>query len=89
MGCQQRWNYFLRSGETHKKPKAYKTYRMDLHKENSINCNDIKTIYEDKEGIIWIGTAGGGLNKYVPATANKNEHFVAYTITNGFYLAIL
>ena len=66
-----------------KNPKAYKTYRMDLHKENSINCNDIKTIYEDKEGTIWIGTAGGGLNEYVPATANKKEHFVAYTISNG------
>lgn len=74
---------FFDPEELIKNPKAYKTYRMDFHKENSINCNDIKTIFEDKEGIIWIGTAGGGLNKYVPATANKKEHFVAYTIING------
>jgi len=74
---------FFDPEELIKNPKAYKTYRMDLHKENSINCNDIKTIYEDKEGSIWIGTAGGGLNKYIPATNGKKEHFVVYTITNG------
>lgn len=66
-----------------KNPKAYKTYRMNLNKKNGINCNDIKTIFEDGEGIIWIGTAGGGLNKFVPATAEYDEHFIAYTTANG------
>jgi signal transduction histidine kinase/DNA-binding response OmpR family regulator/ligand-binding sensor domain-containing protein len=33
---------------------------------NSLNKNVVKSLYEDKSGIIWIGTNGGGLNKYNP-----------------------
>jgi len=66
-----------------KDSRAYKSYNMDLNKKNSLNCNDIKTIYEDDSGEIWIGTAGGGLNQYVPATDEEEEHFIAYTTTDG------
>jgi len=64
-------------------PQAYKSYRMNINNINSINSNDIKTIYEDADGTVWIGTAGGGLNKYVPASEGTEEHFVAYTMQNG------
>lgn len=64
-------------------PSAFITYRMNLNDKNSLNCNDIKTIYEDEEGIIWIGTAGGGISRYVAATDTNPEHFVAYTTDNG------
>lgn len=64
-------------------PEVNKIYRMNLGDKNGLNCNDIKTIYEDENGEIWIGTAGGGLNKYVPPTDTKPEHFVAYTTKNG------
>ena len=60
-------------------PKAYISYQLDLNKKNSLNCNDIKTFYEDKSGTIWIGTAGGGLNKYI----EKTDSFEAYTTKNG------
>jgi len=30
----------------------------------SLSNNVVKCIYEDKEGTLWVGTAGGGLNKF-------------------------
>lgn len=62
---------------------AFKHYQMDLTNTKGLNCNDIKVVYEDSEGIIWIGTAGGGLNKFVPATDSEPEHFIAYTTDHG------
>lgn len=64
-------------------PSNYKMYRMDLKDKKQLNCNDIKTIYEDEDGIIWIGTAGGGLNKYIPADDERKESFEAYTTKDG------
>lgn len=66
-----------------KDPSNYVTYRMNLNNKNGLNCNDVKTIYEDEDGIIWIGTAGGGLNKYIEGLSHESDHFKAYTIENG------
>ncbi|MGC6430286.1 MAG: hybrid sensor histidine kinase/response regulator transcription factor [Jejuia sp.] len=43
-----------------------KEYRYDPRSPNSINKNIIKSLYKDKTGLIWIGTNGGGVNKYDP-----------------------
>lgn len=64
-------------------PQAYVSFRKNVNVENSLSSNDIKVIYEDMEKNIWIGTAGGGLNKYVEATDDKPEHFIAYTSNDG------
>ncbi len=69
----------FRPEELIKDSKAYKTYRLDLNSKNSLTSNDVKTIYEDEDGEIWIGTAGGGLNKYISETDN----FRAYTMADG------
>jgi len=66
-----------------KDPKAYLVYKMELNNKHGLNSNDVKTIYEDEEGIIWIGTAGGGLNKFVASVDGQTEQFVAYTMQNG------
>lgn len=66
-----------------KKPKAYVSFRMDLKDKTSLCSNDIKAIFQDLEGTIWIGTAGGGLNKYIPSTKDAPEHFVAYSTEQG------
>lgn len=66
-----------------KDPASYKIYQMNLADKNTLNSNDIKTIYEDTDGSIWIGTAGGGLNKYVEPDGDEKEHFVAYTTKEG------
>jgi len=44
---------------------------------NSLSKNVITCLFEDKSGIVWIGTNGGGLNKYNP----KQKKFLHYAKT--------
>ena len=39
-------------------------YRYDSDDTNSISYNDVTFLYEDKSGIIWIGTFNAGLNRF-------------------------
>lgn len=39
---------------------------VDDNREKSLSNNNIRTLYCDKSGIVWIGTRGGGVNKYYP-----------------------
>jgi len=41
---------------------------------NNISNNVVKKLFEDRSGIIWCGTKGGGINKYNPKR-KKFEHF--------------
>jgi ligand-binding sensor domain-containing protein len=41
-------------------------FHPELGERGSISDNDLRTIYEDGEGIIWVGTNTGGLNSYDP-----------------------
>ncbi|MFW6131686.1 MAG: two-component regulator propeller domain-containing protein [Candidatus Aminicenantaceae bacterium] len=57
----------------------YNGYEFDVFKLNSqdpttLSNNYIYSIYEDKAGILWIGTRFGGVNKLDP----KTEKFVHY-----------
>ncbi|MBK7036123.1 MAG: response regulator [Bacteroidetes bacterium] len=47
--------------------------------KNSIHGNDVRSLAFDKKGTLWIGTNGGGLNRY-----NKSENnFTHFTAENG------
>lgn len=39
----------------------FEVYKHDENSANTIGGNNIKTIYEDKDGYLWIGTWGNGL----------------------------
>jgi signal transduction histidine kinase/ligand-binding sensor domain-containing protein/AraC-like DNA-binding protein len=41
----------------------YIHYQYDPNEPSGLNCKDVKTILEDSKHQLWIGTAGGGLNK--------------------------
>lgn len=59
-----------------------KTFRYFLEDENdpsTIGSNVVYTLYEDRNKTIWIGTLGGGLNKYDEAS----DSFLAYQIEDG------
>ncbi|MCP4216058.1 MAG: PAS domain S-box protein [bacterium] len=68
-------------------------YRNNPDNPHSLSDDYIDTIYEDSSGTLWIGTAGGGLNKYhrrkdnfthyLPAP-RKNGHFKHNHITSIF-----
>jgi signal transduction histidine kinase/ligand-binding sensor domain-containing protein/DNA-binding response OmpR family regulator len=64
-------------------PEAYESFHMSLDDPNSLNCNDIKNIFEDSRGQIWIGTSGGGLSRFVEAADGKPARFIPYTVENG------
>lgn len=53
---------------------SVKIYRKEFGKNNSVSNNYITAITEDADGNLWIGTWGGGLNKF----CRKSERFSCY-----------
>ncbi len=45
-------------------PGRFTHYQHDPEDPYSLSSNVVLSIYEDQEGILWIGTDGGGLNKF-------------------------
>ncbi len=52
----------------------FKVYRHDPDDENSISNNFIYALWEDALGDLWIGTNGGGLNRF----DRTRERFIQY-----------
>ncbi len=52
-----------------------KIYRNQANDSTSLSNNIVRALYEDTHGVLWIGTSGGGLNRFDPAT----EQFTHYT----------
>ncbi|MCP2597399.1 ATP-binding protein, partial [Candidatus Aminicenantes bacterium AC-335-G13] len=67
-------------------------YRHDPKNPDSISNSYITAMYEDRDGVLWIGTAGGGLNKF----DREKEKFIYYmhdeknplSLSNNFVLSI-
>ena len=52
-------------------------FKHFLHKyenSNSISHNTVYSIFEDKGGILWLGTNGGGLNRFDPHTGEMKSY---------------
>ncbi len=47
---------------------AFRNYQHDPKNSHSLSQNYIHSIYADRAGVIWIGTRGGGLNRFDPAS---------------------
>jgi len=45
----------------------------------SLSHNYVRTLYEDSQGTIWVGTNSGGLNRY----DRRNDQFIRYTYSNA------
>lgn len=50
------------------------SWKADPDASNSISDSDIRSLLETRDGAIWIGTNGGGLNRYEPA-GGRFSHF--------------
>lgn len=53
---------------------SFKNYRNISKDFQSLSSNDVQSVYEDRTGIIWIGTVLGGINK-VNTTKNSFQKF--------------
>ncbi len=54
-------------------------YTHNPRDKNSLSNNSIQSMYVDDNGILWIGTFGGGLNRFDP----KTEKFEYFTEANS------
>ncbi len=52
----------------------FKSYKKEPGNPSSISSNRVKVIFEDKDGQLWLGTDGGGLNFF----QRKTETFIHY-----------
>jgi len=52
----------------------FKRYVYNPNDPFSLNDNRVYAIYEDRNGVLWIGTFGGGLSRF----DMKNERFITY-----------
>jgi len=52
----------------------FKFYRHNSQDPNSLSANLIVALLQDREGYLWVGTSGGGLNRFDPTT----EQFTRY-----------
>ncbi len=66
LGTQDGLNRFDGYGFTH--------YRYSQRNPKSISANDVHTIFEDREGNFWIGTNGGGINRFDRATGTFTRY---------------
>lgn len=62
----------------------FKRYRFQEDNPNSLSDERVISVFEDREGNLWFGTYGGGLNK-LSAEQQKTEKakFVCYTTDDG------
>jgi len=65
------WNYGL--NRIDKLSGTFKNFRHIDSDPNSLSFNAIFSIYQDKDRSIWVGTKGGGLNKFIDPNANPEE----------------
>ena len=59
-------------------PLNFVRIKNDPNNINSLNNNNVFSIYEDFDYNLWIGTYGGGLNKLPSTEKNKKIPFISY-----------
>jgi ligand-binding sensor domain-containing protein/signal transduction histidine kinase len=67
---------------------SWKNFRPVEHDGNSISAPGIRSIYEEKKDIYWIGTING-LNRYDAATGSFSRFFEKDGLPNSFIYGIL
>ncbi|CAZ98830.1 One-component system sensor protein [Zobellia galactanivorans] len=69
--------------ERYKKHPKFETYKNNSEDPKSLSHNYILSLYESTEGELWIGTFGGGLNKFVPGENGETDSFISYSVQDG------
>ncbi|CAM3497249.1 two-component regulator propeller domain-containing protein [Zobellia roscoffensis] len=69
--------------ERYKKQPKFKTYKKDTKDQGALSHNYILSLYQSTEGELWVGTFGGGLNKYIPGKDGEEGSFISYSGRDG------
>ena len=59
---------------------TFTVYRPKTGDPTSLSNSIILSLYEDQEGILWIGTFGGGVNKFDRDATNFPSYSMIQTI---------
>ena len=73
------WIPFRKRGIARLNPRTGRFIHYTAGPKSRLNSNDILTIYEDKAGVIWVGTQAGGLNRF----DSRTGLFSSITTRNG------
>ncbi|MBT9188609.1 two-component regulator propeller domain-containing protein [Zobellia russellii] len=69
--------------ERYKKQPKFKTYKSDPNQKGAISHNYILSLYQSTAGDLWVGTFGGGLNKFIPGENGNDDSFISYSLKDG------
>jgi len=58
--------YQFKYSGNQKKPQLQNHFKYNARNTYGLSKNIVRSLYMDKSGIIWVGTNGGGINKYDP-----------------------
>ncbi|MEM6772790.1 MAG: two-component regulator propeller domain-containing protein, partial [Bacteroidota bacterium] len=73
----------ITAAEARKDDPQIEVYRNIPGDATSISNNYILPICVTKEGVIWVGTFGGGINKFIPAADGQPARFKSYGEADG------
>ncbi len=61
----------------------YVNFNFDIKNDSTLNNNEVKALLEDRQGRIWLGTNGGGLNLLMREHPLERSWFKHYASANG------
>ncbi|MCP4151607.1 MAG: histidine kinase, partial [bacterium] len=64
---------------------TFKVYKHDPQDPDSLSGNFVMALHEDHSGVLWVGTVGGGLNKYLRETGTFKHY--RHDATNPYSLS--
>ena len=73
----------LSANQTMAEQPRFRNFKNSTEDSTSISHNYILSLYESRNGDIWIGTFGGGLNRFVPGENGQKDKFIAYKEFDG------
>ncbi|CAL66667.1 two-component system sensor histidine kinase/response regulator hybrid [Christiangramia forsetii KT0803] len=73
----------LKKDQIEKENPDFINYKHQKGDTTSISHDYILSLHESKDGALWIGTFGGGLDKFIPASQSQPERFISYSEEDG------
>ncbi|MEM8889702.1 MAG: two-component regulator propeller domain-containing protein, partial [Bacteroidota bacterium] len=73
----------LSAAEKNKAEPQFSSYLNTPEDSSSLSHDYILALHESQSGEIWVGTFGGGLNRFIKGENEDQDHFKTYTEADG------